>query len=573
MTPRRSVAIAAGAVLFGAAVAFWWVQPEAQPAGGAVAEPSSSSVEPALPQTGESTAASAQTPPVQKPTLTDDAEATLAEARHFCADLMLGIAPEGWREIYHGRPVGTPECVAALDRLFLGEEAAATIVPLARLLTWGDLFDDVRGDMEAVLDAIQRPECAARPDDIRGDLARDCAARSMAEVGQLRMVCGEVFPSAFRNDWRDETVPPFVPEYTKRHDGTLLIVGWPRYWNYKWSASKRLRLADEIAEFGQGITEAPDDSRLLDEDPPATEHDARAARMAKLDRIVAERRRARYEALVAQERQFPGQRKDRLDEEFFRTVWLASQCAPHYPILRWMADRPKQFQGLMGRAASLGDEFALTDRLASRQQAEQLMDTNPMQGLLHLAQMEGQAIDREWEEEDREFRRKAMLPHFETRRALLALAGIECEEPCAEADLYALEQERARDFKRWRLSCRAADVSVATIIGIEPCKERPRLVALEAQLWDTRTALTDTTAERSLPYRKRRETAKLRRVLTAEALAARYGVTLNRDALYEVVVNPNRLEALTEDELADIRFEAEGMADAIRAERDHAGGS
>ena len=62
-------------------------------------------------------------------------------------------------------------------------------------------------------------------------------------------------------------------------------------------------------------------------------------------------------------------------------------------------------------------------------------------------------------------------------------------------------------------------------------------------------------------------------MLTAEALAARYGVTLNRDALYEVVVNPNRLEALTEDELADIRFEAEGMADAIRAERDHAGGS
>lgn len=41
--------------------------------------------------------------------------------------------------------------------------------------------------------------------------------------------------------------------------------------------------------------------------------------------------------------------------------------------------------------------------------------------------------------------------------------------------------------------------------------------------------------------------------------------------LYDSVANPNRLEALTEEELADIRFEAERMAAAISADRDHAG--
>ena len=559
MTPRFELAIATGAVLFGVVVAFWWLQPEAQRMDGARSEGPFSSAAPALPQAGESARESARGEGVKSGTsvgamATDDFKAALADARHFCVDLLSGVAQEGMRDIYAGRQIGPPECVAALDRLFLREVAADTSVPLSRPMTWGDLFNDVSEDIEAVLDAIQRQECVARPDDIRPDLSQECSARHMAEVDRLRSVCGRVFSSALGQDWRDESVPPFVPEYT-----TV-----PRYWNYRSSAATRLRLADEIAAFSQGITEEPNGSGFSDAPPRTADPDGRTARMAKHDRMAGERRRARYEAIAAQERQFPGQRLDRLDETFFRTVWLASQCAPHYPILRWMADRPEQFQGLMGRAASLGDEFALADRLASRQQAEQLMDTNPMQALLHLAQLEGQAIDREWEEEDKEFRRKAMLPHFGTRRALLALAGIECEEPCAEADLYALEQERARDLELWRRSCS---------MKMEACAERPRLDALESQLWDVRTRLNDTKAERSLPYRKRRETAKLRRVLTAEALAARYGVTLNRDALYEVVVNPNRLEALTEDELADIRFEAEGMADAIRAQRDHAGGS
>ena len=551
---RWAVAVGAGAILLGLAIAFWTWPEKPRPSGG---ERTGASGVPVAPHSTAKRTAQADGEPagarVETAAAESSAGAMLADARHYCSDLLLGVGPKNFREIYAGRDVG-PECMAALEGMFLREGTGRIIVPLSRPMTWEDLFNDVRGDVEAVLAALGKEECVTRPDDIRADLAETCAARPMAEVARLRDVCGFVFPSALGQDWRDETAAPFYAE-----SGVVVPENFSNYWN---SAKTRQRQADKIAAYSQGITEEPNDSRLLAENRPAGELDGRAARMAKLDRAILERQRASYRALAAQERQFPGRRMARLDEEFFRTSWLASQCAPHYPALRWMADRPEQFQGLMARAASLGDEFALTDRLASRQQAEQLMDTNPMQALLHLAQLEGQAIDREWEAADKEFRRKAMLPHFETRRALLALAGIECEEPCAEADLYALEQERARDLESWRTSC---------FIKREACKDLSRLDALRAQLWDTEMELSDTKAERSLPYRKRRDTAKLRRVLTAEALAARSGVTLNRDALYYGVANPDRLDALTEDELAEIRFEAEGMAAAIWTDRDHAG--
>lgn len=142
---------------------------------------------PALPPTGDSTRAStagetAGSGTSLGETAADNFNAALADARQFCVDLLLGVAPDGMREILAGRQLGPPKCLAALDRLFLREDAAETSVRLARPMTWEDLFNDVRGDVEAVLDAIEREECAALPDDIRPELSQACDARRMAEV-------------------------------------------------------------------------------------------------------------------------------------------------------------------------------------------------------------------------------------------------------------------------------------------------------------------------------------------------------------------------------------------------------
>lgn len=139
--------------------------------------------------------------------------------------------------------------------------------------------------------------------------------------------------------------------------------------------------------------------------------------------------------------------------EIYKGAWLASQCAPHYNILRWMADRPQRFDGLMTRAAAFGNEFALADRLLSRRQAELLLERNPLQAFLHLAKLDGQQIEEEWRRADAEAIRQAKLPYFETRRALLALAGIECEDPCEEATLRALETKHAKRHDRWTHGC------------------------------------------------------------------------------------------------------------------------
>lgn len=70
--------------------------------------------------------------------------------------------------------------------------------------------------------------------------------------------------------------------------------------------------------------------------------------------------------------------------------------------------------------------------------------------------------------------------------------------------------------------------------------------------------------QRSLPYRKRAEAAKLRYVLAAEMLADQAGVALRRGALYRIA-NPNHLQALDETELAVVRYEAEQLAAAAKA--------
>ena len=51
-------------------------------------------------------------------------------------------------------------CLQALDSLFSEESASSALLPVVPPMRWNDLFDDVAGDILAVIAAAGDPECA-----------------------------------------------------------------------------------------------------------------------------------------------------------------------------------------------------------------------------------------------------------------------------------------------------------------------------------------------------------------------------------------------------------------------------
>ena len=69
-----------------------------------------------------------------------------------------------------GAALAAPDCVGALDSLFLEESASSALLPMSPPVRWRDLFDNVAGDVSAVVAAAGEPDCAVPEGNVRPEL-------------------------------------------------------------------------------------------------------------------------------------------------------------------------------------------------------------------------------------------------------------------------------------------------------------------------------------------------------------------------------------------------------------------
>ena len=276
----------------------------------------------------------------------------------------------------------SPDCVEALDARFSRASVMRTIVPLARPVTWGNVFDDVPGKLEAVVAAIEDESCRLGDGEFRPDLAERCAADEMVELAIFGEVCRKVH---------------------HRHGETIVTDG------------RRSPLLP------------PDDN----------------PRYHYLSTVDARDRDDLLEALAAeaQDQETYWAARNRTDDLYFRTAWTRAKCRPDLWVLRAVrADRTErkpeglrddlEKTPLWNRAARLGHELAIAN---ARYMSPEVVAHNPMQAYVRLARntIESQRRSSPWGSHHAVAPGSSSQPISDDEfRDFLTDAGIPCRRPC-----------------------------------------------------------------------------------------------------------------------------------------------
>ena len=420
---------------------------------------------------------------------------SLAEVVERCAELLHPDAPSAL-VLLAGRTVSdpadwppadwppadwrTPACGAALDAYFGAAAVAETLLPLVDPLPWRAIFDDPAAKAQALAAPLADPACAVGADDLRPDRKARCSARAMAEVAVFEEACN--------------TVVPFAAPGGRSPPSHVTMADWN-----------------------------PGNHHM--------QHLGERGRASHLEWIA--------ESSASQEEYWA--RRRATDEWHLRTKWLEVACLTHITTVRWLNERSEQYGALMARAAGLGDAFALAHARISRARALRLRDHNRELAYLHLALIDSEAALAESRQADDAYWRQRLAPFKESRRRILALAGLECPAPCADEDLRRLEHHPK--LGEWKMFCR---------IQGENCDAFEEWRALEANMAPA-FAGDHRAAERHMPYRQKAERIKMAYRLAVESLAAAKGVAI---APLGWMGDPHNAETLDADGVQEARDQA-----------------
>ncbi len=378
----------------------------------------------------------------------------------------------------------TPACMDALDAHFLPLPASRTILPVSPPLVWSDVFQGIGARIEAV-DAVLADEACHVPDgEIRPELGERCMARAMAALDVLRQVCslGGV-----------RGVDPHFSLSPKGFDLRALdLTFWDR----------------------------------VDRDSFQTNMDA-AGRERALDRWAE---RAHQEAWAAGKR--------RLDDLYYRTAWKRARCRVSEPLLYWMGG--ERWDGMLSRAARLGDAFALAHHLGSAKHAARLTELDAVQGYLQLASLDLRAVKDAWRKEDSEAGWSVAKEQHQDRIRLLRLAGMDC----GDCTLQAVDRAFHYTYRYHFSQC--AKVKCANLQAMR------ELYAALGRPYDEREL---TRPRRSLPHRKRAEAVALKYALAVETLARATGAEVDLGLLRHLA-DADAPALLTAEEVEQARSDA-----------------
>ena len=435
---------------------------------------------------------------------------TVADLAFRCGEL-LDPVDRG----YPNADDASQDCQSALEARFSPARSAAGLLPLARPMTWSDVFEDVVAGFAAVTTALRDPVCQVTADDLLPDLAERCAARDMAELAVLGEVCGRLL-DGFANLHHRSGIDP------ERYLTTL-------------DADARDRAVARL-DAGQRFT-------------------------GNIEYLQPDRVRDALNAPLTDLSEYWRQR-ERIDEVYFRTAWLRSRCEDRRGALAAMLPHAEVLDGLMQRAAGFGDGFALSHSWQGRWRAMELQESNLLLGWVHLGESHAAAVEAELRGEMQRAIDElgAGSPYFAARLQALELAGIECPSPCTPERLKATEKRFEREIGTFR-----AQAHTACGRG-EDCQHSTALLKVERQLARAK-AVERERASRNASYFRRAESLRMRFALAVEALAAERGVPLDVAMLWRVLANPEVPLYLDSAEVEHLRIVAQGMADGAIADR------
>ena len=379
----------------------------------------------------------------------------------------------------------TQACMDALEARFLPAPTSRTVLPVSPPLVWSHVFHDIAAKIEAVDAALEDEACDVPDGEIRPALGARCAAREMAALHVLQAACSLAGVRA---------VDPHVSLSPKGFDlRALNLVLWDR----------------------------------MDRTSYRTNVDADGRERA-LDRWA--------EQAPNQEAWAAGTR--RLDDLYYRTAWKRARCQASAPILDWM--RGERWDGLLARAARLGDAFALAHHVGSAQHAARLIALDAPQGHLHLASLEMHAVRDAWRKEDSDAGWDVVEEQLPDRIRLLKLAGIDCGDCTLKIVDRAFHYTYDYQFRQ------CAKVK---------CPNLEAMRELRAALKRPITDLGLTQSARSLPHRKRTEAVAVKYALAVQTLAEAAGMDVDLGLLRHLG-DPDDPALLTAEEVERARSEA-----------------
>lgn len=381
--------------------------------------------------------------------------------------------------------VPTQACMDALDWHFLPLPASRAILPVSPPLVWSDVFQGIGARIEAVDAALADEACDVPDGEIRPERGERCKARAMAALDVLRQVCSM---GGVRG------VDPHFSLSPKGFDLRALdLTFWDR----------------------------------VDRDSFQTNMDA-AGRERALDRWAE--RAPHQEAWAAGKR--------RLDDLYYRTAWKRARCRVSEPLLYWMGG--ERWDGMLARAARLGDAFALAHHLGSAKHAAKLMELDALQGYLQLASLDLRDVKDEWRKEDSDAGQSVFKGQLKDRIRLLKMAGIDCGECTMEDVGKAFHYTYRYHFSQ------CAKVKCANLQAMR------ELYAALGRPYEEREL---TRPRRSLPHRKRAEAVALKYALAVETLARATGADLDLGLLRHLA-DADAPALLTAEEVEKARSEA-----------------
>ena len=379
----------------------------------------------------------------------------------------------------------TRACLDALEAHFLPMPASRTILPVSPPLDWSDVFHDLAEKIETVDAALADEACDVPDGEIRPERGASCAARTMAELGVLRKTC--LPPTS-------HVASPHFSLSPKSFDLRAMdVMVWDRVHRTSYGtdvdAKNRERLLGEWAEH------APD-----------------------------------QEAWAAGKR--------RIDDLYYRTAWKRARCQASAPMLDWV--RGERWDGLLARAARLGDAFALAHHVGGADHAARLTELDALQGHIQRASVELRAARAAWRREDVQASQSLAEELQEDRIRLLKLAGIDCGDCTLESVSKALHYTYSYHFRQ------CAKVKCA---NLEAMRE------LDAALGRPVSEQVATMPARSLPHRKRAEAVAVKYALAVRSLAEAAGVDVDL-ALLRHLADADNPALLTAEEVEQARSEA-----------------
>ena len=96
------------------------------------------------------------------------------------------------QELLHDCPTTrnlSASCIDALDRRHLDEFPHVPVVPVSRLTTWRQLFENAQTNRGIVLRTVEREECGVADLELRYDLRGECGADAIADFALLYGKC------------------------------------------------------------------------------------------------------------------------------------------------------------------------------------------------------------------------------------------------------------------------------------------------------------------------------------------------------------------------------------------------